>query len=639
MLNLNTNLSSIIAQRSLSGASLRLNQAIERMTTGYKINHASDNAANYSISTNMSVKISSYQVAEDNVSMGMDLLNVASDSLSQIDDKLARLRALQEYAMNGTYGEKSLNAINVEANAIVDEIQRLYATTEYNGINLFGAVEVEDAPQKPGMPSSNAKFIKAVQIKDTNEMDKFADVAETTAISSGTYSISLAADLEKLAAMTNNGLITGGEFVLSNDINLSGIADFVAIGTDTTPFQGIFDGNGYTISNMKQANPDEYGGLFASTNGAEIKNLSLNNIDIKSTIAGALVTMSQNTTIENCCVSGKMSEGMTMSGMVAMGESITIKDSYSDVDVIGGLVETDGSIYPYSYNTSGLVLGLMGISVIDNCYVLGDTSNALYGAGGLVAQIATTSSSNITIKDCAVLGNVSLSKDTLDAINNIDDLPVLSGAIIGAIIDDGTGFLTDVTLENCSYNKTATNLNAVGAYSPDNTANYITDVEGLYDLGNPQGKTELELKNAFPNLSKPTGGTVQSLLGDMVLQVGIDASENSQISLNTSFVLKDLEALRGIGVDDTDYLSQIDEMKSIVSAKQTEYGAVQNRLDSALDEISTQYENLISSRSTLKDADIAKVSSQYIQQQILQQASATLLYTANQTPALALQLL
>ena len=55
---------SLIAQRSLNNSTKLLNQAIERMTTGFKINHASDNAANYSISTNMLTKIGAYQVAE-----------------------------------------------------------------------------------------------------------------------------------------------------------------------------------------------------------------------------------------------------------------------------------------------------------------------------------------------------------------------------------------------------------------------------------------------------------------------------------------------------------------------------------------------------------------------------------------------
>ena len=80
-------------------------------------------------------------------------------------------------------------------------------------------------------------------------------------------------------------------------------------------------------------------------------------------------------------------------------------------------------------------------------------------------------------------------------------------------------------------------------------------------------------------------------------------------------------------------------MLNKVSAKQTEYGSAQNRLMSVLDEIQIQKENLVSSRSTMRDADMAEVSSTYIQQQILQQASATLMSTANQAPAIALQLL
>ena len=112
MLTINTNLSSLIAQGSMKLSTNKLNQAIERMTTGFKINHAKDNAANYSIATNMTTKIGAYNVAEDNAAMGLDLISTAEGTLSQIEDKLQRLRALQEQASNGTYGEQSLNAIN-----------------------------------------------------------------------------------------------------------------------------------------------------------------------------------------------------------------------------------------------------------------------------------------------------------------------------------------------------------------------------------------------------------------------------------------------------------------------------------------------------------------------------------------------
>ena len=83
----------------------------------------------------------------------------------------------------------------------------------------------------------------------------------------------------------------------------------------------------------------------------------------------------------------------------------------------------------------------------------------------------------------------------------------------------------------------------------------------------------------------------------------------------------------------------IDEITTLLSEKQAHFGATANRLNSVLDEINIQYENLVSSRSTLRDADVAKVSANYIQQQILQQASATLLATANQSPSIALQLI
>ena len=145
MLSINTNLSSLIAQQSMTSATNKLNQAIERMTTGYKINGAKDNAANYSISTNMTTKINSYMVAEDNVAMGLDMLSTANGSLDQISDKLTRLRALATQASNGTYGTQSLTAINSEANALVDEINRIYSTAEYNGKKIFSGGEVSEA--------------------------------------------------------------------------------------------------------------------------------------------------------------------------------------------------------------------------------------------------------------------------------------------------------------------------------------------------------------------------------------------------------------------------------------------------------------------------------------------------------------
>ena len=122
------------------------------------------------------------------------------------------------------------------------------------------------------------------------------------------------------------------------------------------------------------------------------------------------------------------------------------------------------------------------------------------------------------------------------------------------------------------------------------------------------------------------------------LQVGIDSSDSSKIGFTTNMSLSSIASLRG-GMEEANSLERIDSFISKLSDAQTKLGAIENRLTSTLESISVNVDNLTSSRSTLKDADVAKESSQLLKNQILQQAAATLLSTANQTPTLALRLL
>ena len=126
---------------------------------------------------------------------------------------------------------------------------------------------------------------------------------------------------------------------------------------------------------------------------------------------------------------------------------------------------------------------------------------------------------------------------------------------------------------------------------------------------------------------------------ETTLQVGIKSADSSSLVFNATVEYGAFDVLQGLNLQDASAISTIDTLMKQVSDKQTELGATQNRLMSVLEEINVQYENLVSSRSTIQDADMGEVSATYIQQQILQQASATLMATANQTPALALQLI
>ena len=136
-LTINTNIASIIAERNLNNATNSLNRSLERLSTGYTINHASDNAAGYSISDMWTTQLSSLDVASDNAAMGKDLLTTAEQTYGLLTQHLQRIRDLSVQAANGTFGSTSLKAIQSEIHARLQEISRISANSEYNGIKLM----------------------------------------------------------------------------------------------------------------------------------------------------------------------------------------------------------------------------------------------------------------------------------------------------------------------------------------------------------------------------------------------------------------------------------------------------------------------------------------------------------------------
>ena len=143
-LTINTNISSLIAQKNLNSATNALNTSIERMTTGYKINSASDNAAGYSIANLWETQLGSLDVAADNAATGSDMLTTAEETYGLLTSHLQRVRDLTEQAANGTYGSASLRAVQAEVAARLEEVSRIAANSEFNGIKLMAFKEDGD---------------------------------------------------------------------------------------------------------------------------------------------------------------------------------------------------------------------------------------------------------------------------------------------------------------------------------------------------------------------------------------------------------------------------------------------------------------------------------------------------------------
>ena len=571
MLKINTNLSSLIVQSNLKTSTLGLNQAIERMTTGFKINGAKDNAAGYSISTNMTTKIGAYQVAEDNAAMGLDMVSTASGTLSQIEDKLSRLRSLTMQAQNGTYGSTSIEALRQEADSITTEINRIMSTAEYNNIKLFGEASKPVINGKEVVLNEDG-FMINVTHRDTTGMTKMSDVDPTQTISSGTYSISTAEELEKFLGMRSR--ITGGEFVLANDIDMSGVSAGIADMSNIT-----LDGNGYKISNLSN-------GLFDTLNNSEIKNLGLENVRLtdSNNAYSPLAFQATNTNITNCYATGSVNGvSYLFGGLVGALEGGTIDHCWTDVDINGVGVVSSGGI-------AGALIG----GKISNSFSLGDVNNSLYSGvgGGYYYSGGIAGLAVGTIENCYTSSKVSSEMGSAyEYVIASNDSPGISGGP------------SNLTLTNVTYDPSSNPGMALYDNSPLITASGITALDRI--------------------------------IPDITLQVGINSSSSSQIIFSTAFSISGLSS----DIENPNLLTTLDEIIESVSNKQTELGSVQNRLESVLEEISIHYDNLVSSRSTIRDADIAEESSEYIKMQILQQASATLLATANQTPSIAFQLL
>lgn len=181
-MNINTNLSSLITQSSLKRSTLKLNEAIERMTTGCKINHAKDNAANYGIVTNLSSRISSLEVAEDNALMAYDLLSTTDSAFELVNSHLRRIRDLAETASNGVYAKQSLEAIQAEIDARMDEINRVIENTEYNDMRLLNAAdEARGISLYSDSPADSATSFKELGIKSCgfNIYDSLGNIIKT----------------------------------------------------------------------------------------------------------------------------------------------------------------------------------------------------------------------------------------------------------------------------------------------------------------------------------------------------------------------------------------------------------------------------------------------------------------------------
>jgi hypothetical protein len=283
------------------------------------------------------------------------------------------------------------------------------------------------------------------------------------------------------AGLMNINSNLSGTYHLTADIDLSGV-NWVPIGTQSTPFNGVFDGQGHTIGNMTiTGNSYTDSGLFGYVSDATIKNVGLigTHINVSSTYTGGIVGRAEpasTLTIENCYNTGAVLSYSSVysyaGGIVGYAQSnstLKIKDCYNAGDISLSFFSSAhqaGGIVGHAYASSTLT--------IENCYNTGDVSVTSYSTcyvGGIVGY-ACSSSSTLTIENCYNTGDVSL------------ELANYNSSYTGGIVGSAESSFSTITIENCYNTGKVTSYSCVGGIGGQviSTKSSVT-ISNCYNMG------------------------------------------------------------------------------------------------------------------------------------------------------------
>ena len=309
-----------------------------------------------------------------------------------------------------------------------------------------------------------------------------AQVAEMTSIQNvnsftngQSYKIETAADLERLATLVNSGNNgSGAIFVLANDLDLSTVTNWTAIGATSNYFNGTFDGNGHTISNLNLTSNSDNQGLFGATNYATIKNVNIENayVSTNANSTGILLGLANYGTISNCRTSGNVIGNTRVGGVVG--------NNYNDVMVMN--CSSDATVY--GSNMAGGIMGDM-LGTVTNCYASGTVTSGDY-AGGIVGEeyggtISNCASEAVVIATNGRAGGITGGQLTGHGdclVNNCYSDSTVTGSFAGGIAGEALQ-----NISNCvNVGNASTNSNSRASY---NVSNLVGWYSGMYSGSNP----------------------------------------------------------------------------------------------------------------------------------------------------------
>ena len=742
MTSINTNVNALFAQSSLAANSASQTISMQQLSTGLRINSSKDDAAGLAIATRMNSNVRGLAVAIRNANDGISMAQTAESSLGSVVNMLQRMRELAVQSVNGTLTSQNRANMQIEVGQLINEIDNISKTANFNGIKLFdgsaGSVVLQTNVSsgdvvKMGIGTMNSGTL-GLGNRSSLMAQGFAAVASPNtsvrAISSGdlvinsvvigssiasddnsSYSDNSTSAISKVAAINRSSNLTGviarvgstvasgvamsaGPAGASGTLTINGVTTGVItlkgnMGQDRTSVLAAINAiSSQTGVRAEDTGSDSLGVKLIADDGRNITTtatqisspglaFSSNNIGVNTQV-GTAATPSAQASI----FTGTFSLASTTGSPITVGTQVS-----------GNLSNSGLTIGSFAPNTSYLSMSpRASVATATNVQPLAAGDLVINGIG-VPASIATDDTASDTIATgsakeasaiaiAAAINKVS-STTGVQAIanpNTIVGTQFSPPAVSPASPISGTLFVNNVAVKisETSSTKAIDVVNAINQYTgstgviaSDNgdgitltaqdgrNISLATDTAGTLSLGNlGMVSTTGETNNSQDPYVALSAGPAAA----MVTYAGVTLSSDKSFTLTGGSNVNAITDLQKLGLNEGTYggsnngikirdmnistvsgsndaINAVDAALSQISDLRSNLGAIQNRLQSAIENLTSSSTNMQQSVSRIQDTDYGTATTALSRAQIINQAATAMLAQANQQSQLVMQLL
>lgn len=602
------NMTAINANRYFGINNNKLSKSLEKLSSGYAINRAGDNAAGLAVSEKMRSQIAGINQGVKNAQDGISMVQTYEGALTETDSILQRMKTLATQSANGTYQDDvDREAIQLEFNQLNDELNQI-ADTDFNGVVALNGGQMAD-----GTKAVNGKFDYENGTKAATKLGK----NDVNVVDSQLWDNDDVAN-DAWKALNAQWTRTAGQPATNGPDSVDVTFKYNQADGTWSAINATNGADVAKVSAVKTAN----GGFGIQIDGNDVANVVIDQSKLGN---GDTITLTFNNPANK--ISAPTNAGAVVSDSTNFTEgTIKVKDADLTVTVDAGV--TDDKM----------------TEDIDKLMDLLD--GAQFDASYKSKTVSAAGDFKITLKDgTAITGSTAGSEITV-------------GNSKFKFKTDATGKLTVTGTLGATADSTILEIQAKAATANDTSVGTISYKIGIEHSKYSDAATPSIDVAKTGNVSRSNSNNAASAPLTYTDNISLQVGARTKDSVNFSFEyasngLGDLKAdldcsARGLGTDKLSLETQesanaaidkIDNALNKVSMVRGSFGAVQNRLEHKIDNLNTTSENLTSAESRIRDTNMAEEMMNFTKNQILSQASQSMLAQANQLPQGVLSLL